>query len=142
MEVYMYYFANIKKEDDIFVVSFPDFPNINTYGETLKEAKIMAHDALNLTLGYDSERGFVLPDKTEIKDGFRIKVEENIHLSSLFRSLRGSRPQSEIAKKLGISYQAYQKLENPDKCNPTIQTLEKVASVFENEVNIDFIGVH
>ena len=136
----MYYYANINKEEDVFIVSFPDFPNINTFGETLESAKMMAHDALNLTLGYDSERGFTLPKRTEIKDGFKIKVEENIHLSSLFRSLRGTRPQSEIAKKLGISYQAYQKLENPDKCNPTVQTLEKLASVFDNEVYIDFVG--
>ena len=138
----MYYYANIKKEDNVFVVSFPDFPNINTFGETLESAKMMAHDALNLTLGYDSERGFILPERTEIKDGYKIKVEENIHLSSLFRSLRGNRPQSEIAKNPGISYQAYQKLENPDKCNPTIQTLEKLASVFDNEVYIDFVGTH
>ncbi len=138
----MYYYANIKKEDNIFVVSFPDFPNINTFGETLESAKMMAYDALNLTLGYDSERGFILPERTEIKDGYKIKVEENIHLASLFRSLRGNRPQSEIAKKLGISYQAYQKLENPDKCNPTVQTLEKLASVFDNEVYIDFVGSH
>jgi antitoxin HicB len=135
----MYYYADIKKEDDVFVVSFPDFPNINTFGETFDSAIIMAHEALNLTLGYDSERGFSLPERTEIEDGIKIKVEENIHLSSLFRSLRGKRPQSEIAKKLGISYQAYQKLENPDKCNPTIRTLEKLASVFDNEVYIDFV---
>ena len=36
----------------------------------------------------------------------------------------------ELAKKLGISYQAYQKLENPRKCNPTVKTLEKISEVF------------
>ena len=36
---------------------------------------------------------------------------------------------NKIAKKLGISYQAYQKLENPRKCNPTVKTLEKISEV-------------
>jgi len=38
--------------------------------------------------------------------------------------------QIETAKRLGISYQSYQKLENPNKANPTLKTLEKVVKAF------------
>jgi antitoxin HicB len=47
--------------------------------------------------------------------------------------------QSEAAKKLGISYQAYQRLENPSKCNPTIKTLERVAKVFQKQLHVEFV---
>ncbi len=47
--------------------------------------------------------------------------------------------QVEAAKKLGISYQAYQRLENPSKCNPTIKTLERVAKVFQKQLLVEFV---
>jgi DNA-binding XRE family transcriptional regulator len=47
--------------------------------------------------------------------------------------------QVEAARRLGISYQAYQRLENPAKCNPTIKTLEKVAGVFEKQLHVEFV---
>ncbi|HHE39172.1 MAG TPA: XRE family transcriptional regulator, partial [Candidatus Cloacimonetes bacterium] len=45
-----------------------------------------------------------------------------------------NKSQIEIAKKLGISYQAYQKLENPRKCNPTLKTLEKIAKTMKKKI--------
>jgi len=36
--------------DDEFNVTFPDFPNTLTYGETFEHAKLMAKEALKLTL--------------------------------------------------------------------------------------------
>lgn len=44
--------------------------------------------------------------------------------------------QTEIASMLGISYQAYQKLENPRKCNPTIKTLEKIADILDKDLEV------
>ena len=55
------------------------------------------------------------------------------------RKLRGNLPQSEIAKRLGLTYQAYQRLENPIKGNPTIKTLEKVAKVFGKRLVITMV---
>jgi antitoxin HicB len=37
---------------------------------------------------------------------------------------------------LALSYQAYQRLENPRKANPTVKTLEKIARVYGRELNI------
>ncbi|MDR0635822.1 MAG: helix-turn-helix domain-containing protein [Treponema sp.] len=35
-----------------------------------------------------------------------------------------------------MSYQAYQRLENPRKSNPTIKTLERIAHAFGRELNV------
>jgi len=126
------YTAIIKKSNSVYLVEFPDIPSINTYGETIHDALNNAKEALNGCLESDFERGFKLPKpgKNKSKHGYAIEVEPHISLAYQLRKIRNGMTQSQIAKKLGISYQAYQKLENPRKCNPTVKTLEKVSEVF------------
>ena len=128
----MTYTAIIKKSNGAYLVEFPDIPSINTYGETIENALKNAKEALNGCLESDFERGFQLPksSKKETKSTYSIEVEPHIALAYQLRKIRNGLSQSEIAKKLGISYQAYQKLENPRKCNPTVKTLEKISEVF------------
>ena len=128
----MTYTAIIKKSNGAYLVEFPDIPNINTYGETIKDALNNAKEALNGCLESDFERGFKLPkpSKGKYQSGYPVDVEPHISLAYQLRKIRNGISQSEIAKKLGISYQAYQKLENPRKCNPTVKTLEKISEVF------------
>ena len=128
----MNYTAVIKKSNGAYLVEFPDIPSINTYGETVKGALHNAKEALNGCLESDFERGFKLPKRTKRKyrNGYAIEVEPHISLAYQLRKIRNGMSQSQIAKKLGISYQAYQKLENPRKCNPTVKTLEKISEVF------------
>ena len=38
--------------------------------------------------------------------------------------------QKEVAEKAGMPYQQYQRLENPHKTNPTLETLYKLQKVF------------
>ena len=52
----------------------------------------------------------------------------------MLRTLRADRPQTEVARQLNISYQVYQRLENPRKANPTVKTLEKIACVFGKRI--------
>ena len=60
----MHYSAKITKEDGTYLVSFPDFENINSYGDTLEKALLNASEALNGALESDFERGFsLLPKK-------------------------------------------------------------------------------
>lgn len=44
---------------------------------------------------------------------------------------------SDVAEKLGVKYQVYQKLENPGLSNPTLKTLRKLEKVF-NETILEF----
>lgn len=135
------YSAKIKKSEEGFIVSFLDFKNINTWGETLELALKNAEDALNGCLESDFERGFQIPDPTEGKGKniFNIPVKTHIAVALMLRKLRADQTQKDIARKLRISFQVYQRLENPRKANPTIKTLEKVAAAYGKHVSLSFI---
>ena len=136
----MEYCAKLRKEDGVYLVSFPDFEHINTYGDTISDAVKYAHDALNLVLAVDFERGFVLPEPSVVKgrNVYPIRVQPNIAIAYQLRRLRKNRSQADIALKIGISYQAYQKLENPRKCNPTVKTLEKISAAMGKTLDVVF----
>lgn len=136
----MHYYSKIVKTDGVFIVSFPDIESVNTYGETIEEALENAQDALNGALESDFERGFTLPAQKEYngKNYYPIVVLPHLEIAYTLKTLRNGKSQSEIAKALGISYQAYQKLENPRKCNPTIKTLEKISAVLGKKLEVNF----
>lgn len=136
----MEYFAKIVKDEDCFLVSFDDFPNIMTFGETLEEAFVNASEALNGSLESDFERGFEFPKRSKRAGTgyYAIPVLPHIKISYELREMREGRSQIDIARQLGVSYQAYQKLENPRKCNPTIKTLEKISSVLGKKLEVTF----
>ncbi len=131
--------ARIQKAEGYHLVSFPDFPNINTYGSTMEEALENAEEALNATLETEFERGYVLPiagSHLGKRAHHAIRVLPHIEIAYALKQLRNGHSQSEIARKLGISYQSYQKLENPRKCNPTVKTLERIGKVLGKELRI------
>ena len=44
-----------------------------------------------------------------------------------------------VAKRLGITYQTYQKWETPEVANPTIKQLAKVASAIGKELVVEMV---
>lgn len=137
----MVYYARLKKDGPYLLVSFPDFPNVNTYGSNLKQALANADSALNGVLESEFERGFKLPVAREFssKRGYHaIPVHPHIEIAYALRMLRNGHSQTEIARRLGISYQSYQKLENPRKCNPTVKTLEKIGLVLGKRLSVSW----
>jgi antitoxin HicB len=131
----MVYNCTIEKDGDMFIAQFPDMPNVQTFGNTHEEALAMAQDALEGCLESDVSRGLPIPPPV-YKKGYPIAVASHIAVSLQLRELRGEQSQTDIARKLGLSYQAYQRLENPRKANPTIKTLEKIARVYGKELNV------
>ena len=134
------YSARVTKEDGAYLVSFPEFPNVHTYGDTLAEALSNASEALNGAIESDFDRGFDLP-ATKRRGGrayHDVAVLPHIEIAWRLRSLRKGRSQTEIARRLNVSYQTYQKLENPRKCNPTVKTLERIGRAFGKTLRIDF----
>jgi antitoxin HicB len=97
-----------------------------------------ATEALNAALETDVARGFSLPEPVAGPgEGlYPIEVSPHIILAWDIRKLRGDRSQSEIAARLGLSYQAYQRLENPAKGNPTVKTLERVARALGKRLEV------
>jgi antitoxin HicB len=131
----MTYNCTIEQEGDMFIAQFPDMPNIQTYGNTHEEALAMAQEALEGCLESDISHGLPIPPPT-YKEGYSVPVANHIALSLRLRELRGEQSQTDIARKLGLSYQSYQRLENPRKANPTVKTLERIARVYGRELTI------
>jgi len=131
----MVYNCTIEKDGDMLIVQFPDMPNIQTFGYTHEEALAMAKEALEGCLESDISHGNEIPPPA-YSGGYPVSVASHIALSLRLRELRGDQSQTDIAQKLGLTYQAYQRLENPRKANPTVKTLEKIAHVYGRELNI------
>jgi len=98
----MVYYCTIEKEGNEYIAQFPDMPNIVTCGFTYEEALAMAKEALDGCLEVDVSQGNAIP-KPVYTDGYPVAVASHIVLSL---KLRGERSQSDIAEKLGLSYQA------------------------------------
>jgi len=139
----MVYYCDLNSDPDSggFVVTVPDLPGVITEGDTKDEALFNAWEVLNGVLESMVSHGMPLPEGKECatEGFFPVNVEPHIISAWELRKLRGDLPQSEIAKRLGLSYQAYQRLENPSKGNPTIKTLEKVAKVFGKRLVISMV---
>ena len=138
------YPAKIKylKEDKSYMVEFPDLPGCLTEGRSLEEAKLFAREALTGYLASIFEREHKIPDPSRIrgKNVYMIEPEPEVSVPILLRKFRKKKKltQGDIAKVLGISYQAYQRMEKPGKSNPTLKTLERLAKVFNKDLRLEF----
>jgi antitoxin HicB len=131
----MVYNCTIEKEGDEYIAQFPDMTNIVTCGFSHEEALAMAKEALDGCLEADISQGNAIPPPA-YKEGYPVTVASHIAVALRLRELRGEQSQTDIARKLGLSYQSYQRLENPRKANPTIKTLEKIAHAFGRELTV------
>jgi antitoxin HicB len=129
-------------EDKSYLVEFPDLPGCLTEGDTLGAAKQNAREALTGYLSSIFERSLIIPDPSVLKGRniYNIEPEPEVAVPILLKRLRETRKmtQGDIAKVLGISYQAYQRLEKPGKSNPTIRTLERLAKVYNKDLRLEF----
>ena len=106
------YPARIVKDEESFLVTFPDLENVVTYGATLGEAILNAEDALSGCLASDFERNFTIPEPSSTigEDTHPITVAPHVAVAIMLRKLRADASQGEIARRLNISYQFYQRL--------------------------------
>ncbi|KJU82688.1 Uncharacterized protein family UPF0150 domain protein [Candidatus Magnetobacterium bavaricum] len=130
-------------EDENFTVEFPDLKGCITYGDTIEAAKVYAKDAMSAFLASMFDRGFKIPEPSDIKgeNVYLIEPEPYASVPILLRKLRQEfgYSQIDVSKKIGIPYQVYQKLENPNKCNPTVKTLEKIANIYNKQLHIEIV---
>jgi antitoxin HicB len=121
-----------------YVESPPFYSGILTYGDTLEEAKEMAREAVSGLLESYLEHGdaFTLPEMPNQPDWYGIELEPGLAFSLWLRSIRKTHNMSlhDVADKMGVKYQVYQKLENPRTANPTLKTLKKLEKIFDTEL--------
>ena len=132
------YPANIvwSESDKIFEVSFPDLPGCITFGSTHEEAVTMAADALTGVLESMIKRSIELHVASEAKGMTLIAPAPSVAFALWLRARRNASGMTltEVADKLGVKYQVYQKLENPETANPTLTTIAKLVRVFGETV--------
>ncbi|MCK5645209.1 MAG: type II toxin-antitoxin system HicB family antitoxin [Anaerolineales bacterium] len=126
------------EEEKVYNVRFPDLPGCFTYGETFDEAKAMAKEALTGYLQSVDARKMRLPDpsKLEGEEVVYVEPETPVAFAIWLRKQREALglSQSDVAKKLGIKYQTYQRIESPSKTNPTLKTIMRVEKVFNQKL--------
>ena len=129
-------------EDEMYNVSFPDLPGCLTYGDTLDEAKANAEEALSVYLESIDSRRLRIPEPSTKKGNniYAIEPDKKTGFAIWLKKQREALglSQSEIAEKLGIAYQTYQRIEDPSKSNPTLKTILKLEQVFQHPlVHVD-----
>jgi len=136
----IYYPAIIKhnSKENSFNVEFPDLPGCLTFGNTLEEAIEFAKEALTGYLESIDSRKLHIPEPTNIKGkGVHwISPDKNVSFAIWLKKNREKLglTQKQIAKKLKITYQTYQKFEDPHKSNPTLKTIIRLEKVFEEDL--------
>jgi antitoxin HicB len=126
-------------EDMCWYVEAPGFyDGLMTYGDTLEDAKAMAEEAVNGLLASYLEHGvvFAIPQKDSSSDWYPVEIEPGLAFAFWLRNARLSRNMTlaDVADKMGVKYQVYQKLENPRTANPTLKTLKKLERIFDTEL--------
>lgn len=119
------------EEDDSYIVQgLPPLDNVLTYGKTMSDALVSAREALTGVLGAMLDRSQPIPDPPGVDDGEGIYLVEpfaKVTAPILLQKAREAAglTQGDLAERLGVSYQAIQKLERSG-ANPTVATLERV----------------
>lgn len=128
-------------EDNSYLVEFADLPGCITEGETLDEALSNGREALTGYLASMFERNIQIPSPSTVSDNncYLIEPEPDVAIPIMLRKLRDTNKltQSDVAKVIGVSYQAYQRLEKPGKSNPTVRTLDRLARVFHKNLHVE-----
>lgn len=125
----MTYNCSIEKIDNWFIATFPDMPNIQTSAETYDDAIKMAKEALEGSLIVCLKKDLPVP-KSKYKKGIDIEVSPKVAFAIDLRRARAELSKKEAAEKIGMTYQQYQRLENPYKTNPTLEMLYRLQKAF------------
>jgi len=141
------YYAVLKKDaaSGTVLAAFPDHAHINTFGENREQVIQMAEDALNETLIYEFERGLQVPELPKRprpgpgRDIVFILLRPEVRMAFLLRKWRSEAgfTQKRLARKMGISYQSYQRMERPGRANITVSMLNRIARALGKHAVVD-----
>jgi len=122
-----------------FTVTFPDFPEAITEGDTIEQARFNAAECLSLVLDVRMEQAdtIPLPLPSEIMEV--VEPDAATQAALLVHLTRESEHKSlsELAHALGSSWPAVKRLENP-RHSPTIKQLERAAAVLGKRLVLSF----
>jgi len=112
-----------------FCITFLDFPEAISEGDSLEEAFYMASEVLDLTLisRMTDKESIPLPRTETGENIYMIAPDAKVQAALLIRFNRGDIKLSDIARTMGTSWPAVSRLEDP-KHWPSLRQLEKVVA--------------
>ncbi|MBF0284404.1 MAG: type II toxin-antitoxin system HicB family antitoxin [Magnetococcales bacterium] len=134
----IHYPALFTKEETGYFVQFVDLEEAFTEGETLESAQFYAAEVLTLTLQGRLEEGQPIPEPSPAGEGMLlIAPDAKTQAALLFRRARQDRTIADVARALGTSWPAAQRLEDPNHW-PSLKQLEKAAAVLGRRLVLSF----
>jgi len=129
------YPAHIWQDDnDSWSVEFPDLPGCFSSGTSLEDARVRAEEVLNSYLESLDSRSLSIPEQSTCSGAEFYSIAPSLAISFAI-TLKQERQkqgltQKEVARRMGVKWSAYQRIENPRKANPTLSTIGKLQKVF------------
>lgn len=128
----MIFHVKIKKQSGGYQLQFLELPNIITFCERKADIPGTARDALVGCVEADLDQllDIPMPKKTHARNIIDVSLPLNLSCAVLFKQLRKEEglTTAEVAKRLEISRQAYERLES-SRANPAAETIERVLRV-------------
>jgi antitoxin HicB len=129
--------------DQTYLVEFPDLKGCHTMGETLAEAVANAVEAASLWLGVAHDEGMPLPAPSPLSGpGVHVvTIAPDVAIPIMIKRLREAAglSQSQVAAKLGIRPQSYQRWERTD-ANITIRNLDRLAKALGKTLHVELLS--
>ena len=112
-----------------YTITFPDFPEAISEGDSLEEASYNAIEVLDLTLRsrMEDNENIPLPHSESGANVHMIAPDVNIQAALLVKLNRGEKKFSDLARTLGTSWPAVSRLEDPNHW-PSLRQLDKIAA--------------
>jgi antitoxin HicB len=131
-----------KQKPSGYFVRFPDVEEALTQGETVEEALVNASEVLTLALDHRLSRGreIPLPSKPAARAHW-VAPDAKTQAAILVRLSRGDRSVADLARKLGTSWPAVARLEDP-RHSPTLRNLERTAAALGQKLIVCFEPAH
>ncbi len=130
----------VRQRDGGFLVEFPDLPGCLTEGDSLQDALANAREALSAWLYVAVKGNEEIPAPTMRRGRNYHPVSPDldvaIPLVILWTRKKQGLTQEQVSKTLGITQQAYRKLEIPGKSNPRLQTLTSLFRALGLEMEV------
>lgn len=126
-----------KDEDGRYLVTFPDFPEALTEGETEEEALFNASEVLTLTLEGRAEEKMPIPLPIKRASGAMVYPSSRVQAALLIRFNRKGRKKADIARSLGTSWPAVSHMEDLQHWS-TLRQLDKTAAVLGKRLVVSF----
>jgi antitoxin HicB len=135
------YYARITREAaGGFLVQFPDLPGCLTEGGTIEEALANAAEALSgwLFVAVKENQDVPAPSVHHGRTYHRVEPDMDVTVPLLILWTRKKKglTQNQMAEALGVSQQAYRKLEIPGKSNPRLKTLSRLCGTLGLELQL------